>query len=168
MKNILAIVAAFGAAALVAATALAGTSSRAHARASGALVTLRKTALGVVLVDARGRTLYLFQKDHNGLSTCTTACAAYWPPLVSHGTPRAGAGIKRSLLTLGRAHSGVRQVLYAGHPLYRFVGDKRAGQTTGEGLNNFGAEWYVVAASGQKVEAKSSATGVGSSYSGGY
>ena len=74
MKHILTIMAALAAAALVAATALAGTSSRAHARASGALVTLRKTALGSVLVDARGRTLYLFEKDHNGLSMCSSAC----------------------------------------------------------------------------------------------
>ena len=177
MKHILTIVAAFGAAALVAATALAGTSSRAHAWASGALVTLRKTALGSVLVDARGRTLYLFEKDHNGLSLCNAACVAYWPPLVSHGTPRAGAGVKQSLLTLGRAHNGIRQVLYAGHPLYTFVGDKRAGQATGEGLNNFGAEWYAVAASGQKVERSSGTTsssngsstsGNGYSYSSGY
>lgn len=167
MKHILAIVAAFGAAALVAATALAGTSSRTHARASGALVTLRKIALGSVLVDARGRTLYLFEKDHNGLSLCTTACVAYWPPLVSHGAPRAGTGVKQSLLTLGRAHNGIRQVLYAGHPLYTFVGDKRAGQAAGEGVKNFGADWYVVAASGQKVEASGSTTG-GSGYSGGY
>jgi predicted lipoprotein with Yx(FWY)xxD motif len=168
MKHILAIMAALGASALVAATALAGTSSRAHTRASGALVTLRKTALGSVLVDARGRTLYLFEKDHNGVSMCTTACIAYWPPLVSHGTPRAGTGVKQSLLTLGRTHNGIRQVLYAGHPLYTFVGDKHAGQATGEGLNNFGADWYVIAATGQKVEASGSTSGVGSGYSGGY
>jgi predicted lipoprotein with Yx(FWY)xxD motif len=172
MRTILAIVAAFGAAALVAATAQARTWSHSDARASGALVTLRKTALGSVLVDARGRTLYLFEKDHNGLSMCNTACVAYWPPLASHGAPRAGTGVKQSLLTLGRAHNGVRQVLYSGHPLYTFVGDKRAGQTAGEGLNNFGAEWYVVAASGQKVETSGSpngsTSGAGPSYSGGY
>lgn len=167
MKHILAIIAAVGAAVLVAATAQAATSSRRHARASGAFVTLRKTALGSVLVDARGRTLYLFEKDHNGLSMCNAACVAYWPPLVSHGTPRAGTGVKQSLLTLGRAHNGVQQVLYAGHPLYTFVGDKRAGQLAGEGLNNFGAEWYIVAANGQKVEANGTSTGAGPSYSGG-
>jgi predicted lipoprotein with Yx(FWY)xxD motif len=169
MKHILAIMAALGAAALVAATALAGTSSRAHARASGALVTLRKTALGSVLVDARGRTLYLFEKDHNGLSMCATACIAYWPPLVSHGAPRAGTGVKQSLLTLGRTHNGIRQVLYAGHPLYTFVGDKHAGQATGEGLNNFGAEWYAIAATGQKVDRTApKSTGIGPNYSSGY
>jgi predicted lipoprotein with Yx(FWY)xxD motif len=172
MRTFLAIVAAFGAVALVAATGQARTWSHTHARASGALVTLRKTALGSVLADARGQTLYLFERDHNGLSMCNTACVAYWPPLVSHGAPRAGTGVKQSLLTLDRAHNGVRQVLYSGHPLYTFVGDKRAGQTAGEGLNNFGAEWYTVAASGQKVEASGSpngsTSGVGPSYSGGY
>jgi predicted lipoprotein with Yx(FWY)xxD motif len=168
MRTILAIVAAFGAVALVAVTAQARTWSHTNAGASGALVTLRKTALGSVLVDARGRTLYLFQKDHDGLSMCNTACVAYWPPLVSHGAPRAGTGVKQSLLTLGREHNGVRQVLYSGHPLYTFVGDKGAGQTAGEGLNNFGAEWYAVAASGRKVETNGSTSGVGPSYSGGY
>ncbi len=168
MKKLLAIVAAFGAAALVAATAQAGSSARTHARASGALVTLRKTALGSVLVDARGRTLYLFEKDHNGMSMCNTACVAYWPPFVSHGTPRAGTGVKQSLLTLARAHNGMRQVLYAGHPLYTFVGDKRAGQAAGEGLNNFGAGWYIVAASGRKVEANAGTSGIGPGYSNGY
>jgi predicted lipoprotein with Yx(FWY)xxD motif len=167
VRTILAIVAAFGAAALVAATAQARTWSHTHARASGALVTLRKTVLGSVLVDARGRTLYLFEKDHNGLSMCNAACVGYWPPLVSHGAPHAGTGVKQSLLTLGPAHNGVRQVLYSGHPLYTFVGDKAAGQTAGEGLNNFGAEWYAVAASGHKVEA-SGGPNVGPSYSGGY
>src|ERR1700747_2796796 len=167
MKYVLVIAAALGAALLVAATAQARALSRTHARASGALVTLRKTALGTVLVDARGRTLYLFEKAQKGLSMGNRGCGGPWPPLVSHGTPRAGTGVKQSLLTLGRAHNGVRQVVYSGHPLYTFVGDKGAGQTAGEGLNNFGAEWYAVAASGQKVEASGSPN-VGPSYSGGY
>ena len=80
--------------------------------------------------------------------------------------------IQKALLTLGRAHNGVRQVLYAGHPLYTCAGDKRAGQTSGEGLTNFGAGWYALAASGRKVESnKSSGSPAGSggySYGGGY
>ena len=99
---------------------------------------------------------------------CASACTAYWPPLTSRGTPHAGSGVKPTLLTLGKAHNGVRQVLYAGHPLYTFVGDKRAGQTTGEGLTNFGAGWYAIAASGQKVD-KSDGTSSGTPGSyGGY
>jgi predicted lipoprotein with Yx(FWY)xxD motif len=163
MKRMLGfILAAVGAAMLVVGLAQAGT----HRQSAGVLVSVRKTTLGSVLVDARGRTLYLFEKDRNGLSMCSSACAAYWPPLTSHAVPRAGSGVHRQLLTLGRAHNGFRQVLYAGHPLYTFVGDKHAGQTSGEGLTNFGAGWYAIAASGLKVD-KSDGTNSGTSGSGG-
>jgi predicted lipoprotein with Yx(FWY)xxD motif len=115
-----------------------GQAKAARLRASGgASVNLRKTALGAVLVDARRRTLYLFEKDRNGVSACNTTCVEYWPPLTSQGRPRAGKGVRQSLLQLTRAHNGRHQVTYAGHRLYTFVGDKRAGQTTGENLNNF-------------------------------
>jgi predicted lipoprotein with Yx(FWY)xxD motif len=156
-------IAVAGAALLLVAGVQASSSS--HSR-TGALVTLRKTGLGTILVDRRGRTLYLFEKDRNGMSMCNSGCAKYWPPLTSRGTPRAGKGVRQSLLRLTRARHGARQVTYAGHPLYTFVGDKRAGQTSGEGLDNFGAEWYAVAASGHKIERHESAGG-GSS-SGGY
>jgi predicted lipoprotein with Yx(FWY)xxD motif len=145
----LAFVAALTASALVA-TAHAKTASRSVT--TGTLVNLRKTALGSVLVDNRGRTLYLFEKDKNGMSACASACLSYWPTLTSVGTPRAGAGVHQSLLTLAKAQHGTRQVLYAGHPLYTFVEDKSAGQTNGENLDDFGAEWYAVSAAGAKVE----------------
>jgi predicted lipoprotein with Yx(FWY)xxD motif len=125
----------------------------------GALVALRKTALGAILVDGRGRTLYLFEKDRNGSSACDSACAKFWPPLTSQATPRAGKGVQQSMLRLARRHNGLRQVTYAGHPLYTFVGDKSSGQTTGEGLNKFGADWYVLAATGQKVEPRQAGGG---------
>src|SRR5262245_55365573 len=115
--------------ALAAVSAGTAQASRAHP-AGGALVNLNRTSLGTVLVDARGRTLYLFEKDRNGVSMCNTACLSYWPALTSQATPRAGNGVQQSQLRLARAHNGVRQVTYAGHPLYTFVGDKRAGQTT--------------------------------------
>jgi predicted lipoprotein with Yx(FWY)xxD motif len=136
-----------GAAVLVAA-AYGGTSTTSR----GAFVALRKTPLGSVLVDARGRTLYVFEKDRNGKSACDTACASYWPPLISGEKPRAGTGVHNSMLGVTKRPDGRRQVTYAGHPLYRFVGDKTAGQTKGEGLTNFGAEWYVLAATGHAIE----------------
>jgi predicted lipoprotein with Yx(FWY)xxD motif len=151
---------AIGGAALLVAAAYGGTASRAS---KGALVALRNTSLGSVLVDARGRTLYVFGKDHNGKSACETACASYWPPLLSGARPRAGTGVHRSMLGVTKRQDGRRQVTYAGHPLYRFVGDKTAGQTTGEGLTNFGAEWYALAATGRTVEpSKPSRGGYGS------
>ena len=157
---------------LVAAAQAVTTSQSRNRNAVGALVGLKKTALGTILVDARGRTLYLFEKDRNGVSMCDSACAKNWPPLTSDATPRAGKGVHRSLLRLARSRNGTRQVTYAGHPLYTFVGDKRSGQTAGEGLDVFGAEWFTVAANGHKVEqdehASSSSGSGGGSGSGGY
>ena len=125
-------------------------------------VALRKTTLGTILVDARGHTLYLFEKDRNNISACNAACAAYWPPLHSHGAPRAGKGLQQSLLRLNLAG----QVTYAGHLLYTFAGDKRAGDTSGEGLNNFGGGWDALAAGGKKIEQNTNTGGYGSG--GGY
>jgi predicted lipoprotein with Yx(FWY)xxD motif len=142
-----------------------GTAQRAP---KGAVVALRKTALGSVLVDARGRTLYLFKKDRNGMSACDTACAKFWPPLVSRSAPRAGRGVHKSMLALSRRHDGRSQVTYAGHPLYTFVGDNAAGQTKGEGLTNFGAEWDALAANGRTVEGPQPASGGGYGPGGGW
>jgi len=167
----LALALAFGTTLLLVAAAQAATTSR-NRPATGTRVALKKTALGPILVDARGRTLYLFEKDRNGVSTCTSACVQNWPSLTSHATPRAGKGVHQSLLRLARSRNGARQVTYAGHPLYTFVGDKRSGQTAGEGLDVFGAEWYVVAANGHKVEqdedASSRSDSGGGSGPGGY
>lgn len=157
---------ALGAVVLVAA-AFAGATSPRHAH-KGAVVALRKTTLGRVLVDARGRTLYLFKKDRKGMSACDAACAKFWPPLVSRSAPLAGAGVHKSLLGQSKRKDGRSQVTYAGHPLYTFLGDKAAGQTSGEGLTNFGAEWDALAASGHTVEAAQASPPSTGGYGGGY
>jgi predicted lipoprotein with Yx(FWY)xxD motif len=158
---------AIAAGAVLVAAAYGGTAS-AHRASKGALVALRRTTLGSVLVDGRGRTLYVFEKDRKGMSACDTACVKFWPPLVSRATPRAGKGVHRSLLAFTRRQGGRRQVTYAGHPLYTFVGDKSAGQTSGEGLTNFGAQWDAVAANGHTVEpSQPSSGGYGPGYGGG-
>jgi predicted lipoprotein with Yx(FWY)xxD motif len=71
---------------------------------------------------------------------------------LTRGKPVAGAGVKAALLGVTRRKDGTRQVTYAGHPLYRYTLDTRAGQTTGEGSTLFGAGWDAVAPSGKKIE----------------
>jgi len=127
-------------------TALAGTNSQ------GARVSAASSSLGKIIVDSRGRTLYLFEKDTRGHSACSGTCAMYWPPLITRGKPIAGHGLKKSLLGTIRRANGARQVTYAGHPLYRYVLDTKAGQTTGEGLQDFGAGWDALSAAGKKIE----------------
>jgi predicted lipoprotein with Yx(FWY)xxD motif len=141
---------------VAAAVALAGlgTASGASGSASHATaISTGKTGLGKIIVDARGRTLYLFEKDKHHHSACGRACAAYWPPLLTQGKPVARGGAKQSLIgTIMRA-DGTRQVTYAGHPVYTYVLDTKAGQTKGEGSTLFGAGWDALAPTGQKIEA---------------
>jgi predicted lipoprotein with Yx(FWY)xxD motif len=105
--------------------------------------------LGRFLVDSRGMTLYLFEKDKGGKSACSGACAQNWPPLLTKGAPKAGPSAKASLLGTIKRADGTTQVTYNKHPLYTFAGDQgKRGATKGEGLDAFGAKWYVVAAKG--------------------
>jgi len=122
-----------------------------HAANAGVKVSLGSSGLGRVLVDGRGRTLYLFEKDKHGKSACIGKCAAFWPPLIASGKPLATAGAKTSLLGTTRRADGRLQVTYNHHPLYTFVKDTRKGQTSGEELDVFGGEWYAVSAAGARV-----------------
>ena len=122
-------------------------------RAAAATVGVRHTSLGRVIVDSKGRTLYLFEKDTSRRSACSGLCAQYWPPLLTHGAPVARTGVKQSLLGKIRRADGTQQVTYAGHPLYLYAGDSKPGQTNGEGSQEFGAGWDVLSASGKKIEA---------------
>src|SRR3954447_435316 len=121
--------------------------------ASGTTVDVRKTDLGRILVDSQGRTLYLFEADKNGKSACSGACASAWPPV---GSATAGTGAAAKLLSTTKRGDGTMQATYDGHPLYLYAGDSAAGQTNGEGSKEFGAEWYVLAPSGKKVEEEGS------------
>jgi predicted lipoprotein with Yx(FWY)xxD motif len=121
---------------------------------SPATIKVQSTKLGDVLADAQGRTLYLFEKDTSATSTCTGGCVAAWPPEITRGTPKAEAGASAAMLAEHSRSGGLTQVVYNGHPLYRYSGDTKAGETAGQGLKQFGAEWYVVSPSGSKVETK--------------
>jgi predicted lipoprotein with Yx(FWY)xxD motif len=118
---------------------------------TSAKVAVAGSKLGRVLVDSRGRTLYLFAKDRNGKSTCYGLCAGYWPALTTKGKPKAISGARKALLGTTRRKDGRMQVTYRGHPLYRFSGDTGAGQTSGEGLTDFGGGWWAISPAGNKI-----------------
>jgi predicted lipoprotein with Yx(FWY)xxD motif len=121
------------------------------AGSSSATVSLHATPLGKVLANSHGRTLYLFAKDKGGKSSCSGTCAQYWPPLLVHGKPSAGSGVKASLLGTVKRSDGKLQVTYHKHPLYTYAGDKSAGQANGQGVNASGAKWYVLSAAGSAI-----------------
>ena len=141
--------------AIIVALLLVGVGSAIAASGSAARSTTVATApsgLGRILVDGRGRTLYLFEKDRRGMSACSGLCTVYWPPLLTSGKALVSKGAKRSLLASVRRSDGRRQVTYAGHPLYFFSGDAKRGQTNGEGLTDFGAAWDVVSPAGKGID----------------
>jgi predicted lipoprotein with Yx(FWY)xxD motif len=114
-------------------------------------VSIRSTSLGKTLVDAKGRTLYLFEGDSRNVSRLSSAGLSVWPRLVAGGPVTAGNGVQMAQLGRTTSPSGVRQVTYNGHPLYYYVGDSQAGSTRGQALDEFGALWYVLGPAGNAV-----------------
>ena len=138
-------------------------------KAKPTTVRVAKTNLGKILVNSKGRTLYLFQADSGTTSACADACAVAWPPLTS-ATPKAGKGAKGSLVSTATRPDGKPQVIYNGHPLYTYSGDNKAGNTNGQGVNAFGGLWYVLSPTGTEITSTPSTSGGsrGSSGSSGY
>ena len=122
------------------------------AAGTAASVDLRNSSLGQIVVDAQGKTLYLFEADKGGKSACDGPCATAWPPYLSNGAPQAGTGASGGLIGTTARGDGTSQVTYGGHPLYYFVGDKAPGDLTGQGIDQFGAKWYVLNKAGNKID----------------
>jgi predicted lipoprotein with Yx(FWY)xxD motif len=118
----------------------------------GTVHAAKASGVGTVLVSSAGWTLYLFGPDKQKKVTCTGVCAKAWPLLYVTGQPKAGAGIKASLLGTIKAPNGKTQVTYNHWPLYGFVGDTKVGQAKGEGLKAFGGTWFAVNASGNRAK----------------
>jgi predicted lipoprotein with Yx(FWY)xxD motif len=119
---------------------------------AGTSISVEQTSVGKAITDAQGRTLYLFAADKPNLSTLSAAGRAFWPPFTSTSRPAAAGGAlagKIGVVSSGAA--GARQVTYNGHPLYYFVGDRKPGQIAGQGLNQFGARWYLLSPAGAAI-----------------
>ena len=135
-----------------------GTAPASGGASSVATVSAAGTSLGMILVDGSGRTLYLFEKDQPNQSACAGACAAAWPVDQSSATPKAGSDVMASLLGTIKRSDNTTQVTYNKHPLYYFQGDSGAGQQTGQGVDAFGAKWFVVGPAGGAVSGGATAT----------
>jgi len=161
---------AVGALAAVAALTigLSGAWASSHSTAGRTTVAVGSSGLGRILVDGRGHTLYLFAKDSRGRSACAGACAAAWPPLITSGKPLAVAGAKASYLGTTKRADGRLQVTYRHHPLYLFVKDAKKGETNGEEVDAFGAEWYVLSPAGAKIAKAASSSSEAPASGGGY
>jgi predicted lipoprotein with Yx(FWY)xxD motif len=155
-----------------------------QAAAPATVSVAQNPAQGTILVDGKGRTLYLFEKDNGTTSACTGACAQVWPALTAAAQPAtaqpataqpataqpaAGSGVDASKLSTADGQVA-RQVTYAGHLLYSYSGDSAAGDVKGVGIPG----WYPVSPSGAKVDkdeaspstASTTTTSTSSSYGG--
>ncbi len=126
-----------------------------------AMVKMKKgEQYGQYLTDSQGRALYMFSADKQGKGgteaeiNCATDCLKAWPPHYSAETPKAGEGVDEA--KLGRVeHEGRQIVTYNGWPLYYFAKDQGSDKPTGQDIESYGGEWYLVTPDGMKVhEAK--------------
>jgi predicted lipoprotein with Yx(FWY)xxD motif len=119
---------------------------------SVALITTKQDKkLGTILAyGPKKLTVYLFEADKGSSPSCTGACAKVWPPVT--GKPKTSGSASSSDLGTVKTPGGQTQVTYKGHPLYLYVKDGDAGDAYGEGINSFGAGWYVLKPSGEKVD----------------
>jgi predicted lipoprotein with Yx(FWY)xxD motif len=129
--------------------AVALVTASASAASPRAKVLVRVTSVGGVLADGRGHTLYSYAADKGRTPVCYSACASLWPPFLTSAKPLAGLGAKAKLLGTTKRKDGKLQVTYAGHPLYFYSGDSKAGQLNGQGYQS---SWWALAASGAKVK----------------
>ncbi|MGA8246746.1 MAG: hypothetical protein WB797_07570 [Nocardioides sp.] len=116
--------------------------------ASGSGLHVASTSLGKVLVDASGRTVYMFTADSPGHSTCDAACLQFWPAVApGQASSTVTAKVASTATATGSAVATV-----AGRPVYTFIQDQQPGDVTGEGLSRFGGVWYAVSPSGSPVK----------------
>jgi len=129
-----------------------------------ATIGVASSSLGTILVDAEGRTLYLFTKDSGTRSACLGQCATAWPPLRVAGKPTVASGASGALVSTTPRSDGRPEVVYNGHPLYRFDGDTKPGDVNGQGLNAFGGGWFALSPAGNRVSGQASNSGGNNGY----
>jgi predicted lipoprotein with Yx(FWY)xxD motif len=133
--------------------------------AAGSGLHVASTSLGNVLVDAQGRTVYMFTPDSAGKSTCDSSCLQYWPPVAPGKAASTVTGKVASTTTT----TGGRIATVGGWPVYTFIEDGKPGDVAGEGFSDFGGTWYAVSPSGQPVKsASTSSSGSAPAQGGGY
>ncbi|MBO0788088.1 MAG: hypothetical protein J2P33_18670 [Actinobacteria bacterium] len=122
----------------------AGSGPAPTAAGGGGLATAKAGGV-TVLTNAKGLTLYWFERDTPTKSNCTGSCSSYWPPVT--GSPAAPAGVPGKFASIKRP-GGASQVTYNGHPLYSYVGDSHQGQASGNNLNLNGGVWHEAKVTG--------------------
>jgi predicted lipoprotein with Yx(FWY)xxD motif len=138
-------------------TTAANSTGTTASAAPGGVVTVTtkhaKGSMGTILAAGPKRlTVYMFEADKGKTSSCTGACASVWPPVTTTSAAISGGSAKAADLGTVTRADGAEQVTYNGHPLYFYARDGDSGDAYGQGVKAFGADWYVLAPSGNKVD----------------
>ena len=115
----------------------------------GTEIVLGDSEFGSMLFGSDKQAIYIFENDPEGESVCVDECAEAWPPVFTDGEPRAGKGVKKSLLGTVKRPDGKQQVTYAGKPLY-FYAHEGPGEVRCHNVNLNGGLWWVVGADGKR------------------
>jgi predicted lipoprotein with Yx(FWY)xxD motif len=109
-------------------------------------------ALGKIITDGDGKTLYMFTPDEAGTPTCYDECAAAWPPLTADdaASVAAGTGLDASKISVVDRTDGTKQVKFGEYPLYYFANDAAPGDTNGQGVGE--GKWWVVGTDGEPIK----------------
>ena len=130
-------------------TAPAESDGRAKERPSGATIELGDSEFGSMLFDSRRQAIYIFERDPKGGTVCYGECAEAWPPVLTRGEPRAGKGVRQSLLGTVKRRDGRLQVTYAGKPLYLYA-HEGPGEVRCHNVDLNGGLWWVVGPDGKR------------------
>ena len=121
---------------------------KANVKLTTELTAKKLPRMGEVVVNQAGFTLYRFDKDKKSPPTtnCYDKCALVWPPALTDGNTTI-AGVDEDKVGAVTRKDGTRQLTIDGWPLYGYIGDRKAGQWTGQAVGNV---WFVVAPDGKK------------------
>ncbi len=151
MASAATLIAACGLSTSSAVASTGSTAATAHAASAATLTAVKVAGYGTVLANSKGKAVYIFSGDPKNGSKCTAGCAKTWAPVTVTGKPKAGAGVKGSLIsTFKRKAGGGTQVSYDGHALYTYPASPLQG--SGAGQASAGGIWYLVATNGQPVK----------------
>ena len=121
----------------------------AGANSKGTTVTVGDSEFGEMLFDARKQAIYIFENDPKGKTVCYGDCAEAWPPVFTAGRPKAGTGVRASLLGTVKRRDGRLQVTYAGKALY-FYAHEKPGEVRCHNIDLNGGLWWVVGPDGKR------------------
>lgn len=145
----LAVVALAGCSSTASTPATTPSASASKAPAANPDAATASTKLGQIIVDGKGMTAYVWDKDtaNSGVSACTGPCAALWPAITTTSATPTVTGITGTVATITGVNGG-KQISINGLPIYTFSKDAKPGDTNGQGVLNI---WHVLSPAGEKI-----------------